>query len=90
MHKKDIRLYGAERCHKTRYYINLLKEKNLDFDFLDVEKEEDAAQELRGLYTTGKLNFPTILIQDKKLRNPSIEEIDKWLDKKGIIDEAQH
>lgn len=84
MSRKDIRLYGAKRCHKTQFYIQLLSERNLDFEFLDVEKEETAAQELRALYKTGKLHFPTILIKDKRLRNPSVEEIEKWSDKKGI------
>ncbi len=81
---KGIRVYGAERCHKTRFYIDFLKKKNLDFVFLDVEKDAEAALELKSLYTTGKLNFPTILVRGKKLRNPRIEELEKWILKKGI------
>ena len=36
---------------------------------------------MRGLYKSGKLNFPTITIGKKKLRNPNDEELDKWLNK---------
>ncbi len=74
-------LYGAERCHKTQYYKSLLETRNLDYALLDVEQHEDFAQELRNLYENRKLNFPTVTIGNKKLRNPSEKELQKWLDK---------
>jgi len=77
----EVKLYGTERCHKTIYYQKLLEHWNVNFLFLDVEKNENSAIELRGLYKSGKLNFPTITIGTKKLRNPKKEEIKKWLDK---------
>jgi mycoredoxin len=76
-----ITLYGAKRCHKTQYYKSLLETRNSDYAFLDVEQHEDFAQELRNLYKNRKLNFPTITIGNKKLRNPSEKELQKWLDK---------
>lgn len=79
-----IRLYGAARCHKTQYYLDYFQQRGLDVLFLDVEQDEAAATELRSLYTTGKLNFPTILVKGKKLRNPRTAELEKWLEKKGF------
>lgn len=76
-----IKLYGAERCHKTQEYILFFKQRHLDYTFLDVEKNTDFAEELRNLYSNRKLNFPTITINTKKLRNPSEKELLKWLDK---------
>ncbi|WP_400077356.1 glutaredoxin family protein [Winogradskyella sp. R77965] len=76
-----IKLYGTERCHKTRYYKTFLENLNLKYQFLDVETNEDFAVELRGLYENRKLNFPTITIGEKKLRNPSERELLKWLNK---------
>jgi len=76
-----IKLYGAERCHKTNYYIEFLNKTKLPYQFLDVEKNKDHAEVLRGLYENGKLNFPTVMIGEKKLRNPSNEELEKWLNK---------
>ena len=76
-----IKLYGADRCHKTQHYLRFLAKQNLEFVFLDVEKNEEHANELRNLYTNGKLNFPTITINSKKLRNPSDDEFLKWIDK---------
>ena len=76
-----IKLYGAEGCHKTKYYQLLLDETELPYQFLDVEDNKDHATELRGLYENEKLNFPTITIGSKKLRNPYKEELHKWLNK---------
>ncbi|WP_299885901.1 N-acetyltransferase [uncultured Lacinutrix sp.] len=76
-----IKLYGTERCHKTKYYQSFFKDNNLPFTFLDVEQNEIYAEELRGLYENRKLNFPTITIGQKKLRNPNKDELEKWLNK---------
>lgn len=76
-----IILFGAQRCHKTQFYQSYFKDKNLDFEFFDVEKDEMAASRLRSLYTTGKLNFPTILVGEKRLRNPRIKDLEKRLGK---------
>ncbi|QNM84417.1 glutaredoxin family protein [Polaribacter pectinis] len=76
-----IKLYGAERCHKTHYYQTLLNNIGLSFEFLDVEANKENAEELLGLYKSRKLNFPTITIGKKKFRNPNEEELTKWLNK---------
>ena len=76
-----IKLYGTEDCHKTNYYMNLLDNAALTYQFLDVINNIEHAEELRGLYENRKLNFPTITIDDKKLRNPKKEELEKWLNK---------
>lgn len=74
-----IKLYGAARCHKTQHYQQYFQERNLDVEFLDVKENESYAEELRSLYTNRKLNFPTITINTKKLRNPSDAELSKWI-----------
>ncbi|MEE9362680.1 MAG: N-acetyltransferase [Cellulophaga sp.] len=76
-----IKLYGAENCHKTNYYKLLLASKNFNYSFLDVESNIDYAEELQSLYENRKLNFPTITIGTKKLRNPTKEDLNKWLNK---------
>ena len=75
-----IKLFGHKDCHKTKIYQSYLKEKGIEFDFLDVHEDDAAADELRSLYTTGKLNFPTILVGTKNLRNPKFKDLDKWLE----------
>ena len=78
----EIKLYGAARCHKTKYYKELLNEKGISYQFLDVEENEQHAAALRNLYESRRLNFPTITIGAKKLRNPREAELDKWLKKR--------
>ena len=77
----EIKLYGTERCHKTIYYKELLKELGKNLTLIDVMENEIFADELRALYENKKLNFPTITIGKKKLRNPKKEELEKWLTK---------
>lgn len=79
--KNQIKLYGAERCHKGQYYKKFLGDLNLSYKFLDVELDEANAEALRSLYKNRKLNFPTITIGEKKLRNPSDKDLKKWIDK---------
>lgn len=76
-----IKLYGAQRCHKTRYYQAYLETRNISYAFLDVERNELFAEELRDLYENRRLNFPTITIGKKRLRNPTDKELSKWLEK---------
>ena len=76
----SIKLYGAERCHKTQYYKTFFETRNLNYAFLDVEENDKNSEELRNLYENRKLNFPTIIINSKKLRNPTLKAIQKWID----------
>jgi len=77
----EIKLYGTFRCHKSRHYKTFLDNHGLEYKFLDVEINSSYAKELRSLYSNRKLNFPTITVGTKKLRNPSDKELLKWLKK---------
>ena len=79
-----IKIYRTKRCHKTQYYISFFKTRNLNYAFLDVVQSEENAEELRNLYENKKLNFPTITINNKKLRNPSDKELLKWIELQGV------
>ena len=51
----------------------------------DEEVIKQITAEFGAVYENGKLNFPTITIGSKKLRNPYKEELYKWLYKLGYI-----
>ena len=53
----DIRLYGAERCHKTQFYMEFMHGMKGPYTFPDVEKKCGYARELSTLYKNGKRNF---------------------------------
>ena len=74
------RLYGAEWCAKTSGLRNYLQSRWVDFDYFDVEQDEQAAAEVKALYD-GKLKFPTLVIGDKHFKNPSIGDIRPEVDK---------
>lgn len=80
----NTKLYGAKRCHKTQYYKTTLNNLGVNFTFIDVEENETNAQELRNLYDNRKLNFPTITLNSKRLRNPSEKELIKQINKASI------
>ena len=75
----NIRLYGAARYHKTQYYMEFMDGQSVPYVFRDVEAHKEYAQELRALCENGKLNFPTLLVGEKRLRNPSEKEMLKWI-----------
>tara|TARA_B110000503_G_scaffold143502_1_gene245364 strand:- start:4007 stop:4366 length:360 start_codon:yes stop_codon:yes gene_type:complete len=81
MEANNVLLYGAEQCHKTQFYLDFLKEKKVAFSFFDVTKNFEKEQELRALFASGKANFPTFLIGHKRLRNPKIGLLEKWLNR---------
>ena len=78
---KRIVLYGSSKCHKSNYYQRFFESRNLNYTFQDVIKNESLAQELCSLYPNGNLHFPTVLIDNKRLRNPNDKELLKWLKK---------
>lgn len=77
----EIKLYNAQRCHKTRFYQSFLERKNREHLFFDVEQNENYAEELRALYPNRQLHFPTLIVGNKKLRNPTEKDLNKWIDK---------
>lgn len=77
----EVIVYGAALFHKTNHYKEVLTKKGVSYKFFDVEEHEQHATTLRNLYESRKLNFPTITIGTKKLRNPREAELDKWLKK---------
>jgi glutaredoxin len=79
--KPKITLYGTETCHKTQYYKQYLKDLCLEYKFLDVVLHQHYAEALRSLYKNRGLNFPTVTIGKKKLRNPSDKDLKKWIEK---------
>lgn len=80
-HIPKISLFGTASCHKTIYYQTVLNESGFPYQFFDVIANKAHAETLRNLYENRKLNFPTITIGDKKLRNPQKVELEKWLKK---------
>lgn len=76
-----LKLFGSMECNKTDYYKSLLADMRLPYQFLDVVQNKKNAEALKRLYKSEKLNFPTLIIGEKRLRNPNKEELLKWINK---------
>ncbi len=81
----DITLFGELRCHKTRYYQAALEERGLPYEMAEVDKDPDAAARLTALAGNAD-KFPMFQISGRKLRNPTLADLDKFLARAGLYD----
>lgn len=65
-----IKLYGADWCPDCRRAKSFLKENNINFEFIDVDINEDATKLVESI-NNGKRIIPTIDINGNTLTNPS-------------------
>ncbi len=73
-----VTLYGTAHCQKTLYYRNVLDERRVAYRFADVASDPEAAKELIAL-TGSAEKFPTFSIGGRKLRNPSLLDLETAL-----------
>ena len=81
----DITLYGETRCHKTRHYQAALEERGLEYKLAEVDHDQQAADRLTALAGAAD-KFPTFEIKQRKLRNPSLPDLDKALARADLFD----
>lgn len=79
-------LYGKARCSKTMFYLDELTKRQIQVEFKDIGEDKKAAHDLRRLYDDGKLRFPTLVITGKRLRNPTLPNLDKHLARSNLFD----
>ncbi|TDB66851.1 glutaredoxin family protein [Arundinibacter roseus] len=80
-----LKIFGTGWCPKSAILANHLQAEWIDFEFLNVETDAQAEQTVRNLYQ-GELKFPTVMFEEKHLKNPTILELNKFL-KENNIDE---
>ena len=81
--EKKLELYGTNWCMKSAKLRNYLQSKWVEFDDFNVEEDADSEQRVRELYD-GKLKFPTVKFGEAFLKNPTIHELNDFLDKNEI------
>ena len=81
--EKKLALYGTPWCMKSARLRNFLQSKWIEFDDHDVEANEDSAEKVRSKFN-GVLKFPVLMLEDKVLKNPSIEELSHFLKENDI------
>lgn len=85
MSDKTLKLYGTTWCMKSANLRNYLQSRWVDFQDYNVEEDENAAEEVKALYD-GVLKFPTLIYGDEFLKNPSISELDEFLEQHSLLE----
>lgn len=78
-----LKLYGADWCPKTALIRNYLQSEWIDFEYFNVEEDQNAREELADFYD-GKVKFPTVSYGEDFLKNPKIAVIRDFLKKHDI------
>ena len=65
-----ITLYGKKGDAYTSAFKNFLKTSEVDFNFIDVFKDEEAKNHTKNLYE-GQLKYPTLFVDEKVYLTPS-------------------
>jgi glutaredoxin len=73
-----IKVYGADWCPMTQGTIAHLREKDVDFDFIDIEADPEAKEWVKR-HNGGKEKKPTVDVAGKILSEPTNEELDRVL-----------
>ncbi len=79
-----IKVYGADWCHNTTDTLEQLKQLRVDFQYIDIESDEDAAAWVRD-QNGGKERKPTLDIDGKVLRVPDSDELEDALREAKLI-----
>jgi len=83
MDKQRLQLYGTDWCPKSAALRNYLQSKWIEFDDFNVETNSEADVKIRALYD-GNLKFPTLMVGQNFIKNPSIPQLNEFLRKHNI------
>jgi glutaredoxin len=73
-----VKVYGADWCHMTTDTLNCLKRLNVEFDYINIERDKQAAAWVRE-QNHGKEKKPTLDIDGRVLTEPDDEELEEVL-----------
>ncbi len=80
-----VDIYGTNWCGLTQSFRDDLASADVPFEYHDIESDSDAEEtviELNG----GKRKFPMVVVGDKALKNPALEELDAALTELGLLE----
>ncbi len=76
-------IYGATWCPLTGGFRAYLDRQNTRYLFHDIEAEPGAEDAVRAM-NEGKLKFPMVVVGDREMKNPTLEELDDALAAAGL------
>jgi glutaredoxin len=69
-----VKVYGADWCKDTKRTLRQLDELGVDYDYINVEQDEDASRWVKE-QNNGKERKPTVKINGRVLSVPGDEEL---------------
>ncbi|MDA9774168.1 FAD-dependent oxidoreductase [Saprospiraceae bacterium] len=70
----QIKLFGADWCPDCRRAKSYLKENDIEYEYVDVDLDEDATKKVEQI-NNGKRIIPTIIINGKSYTNPNNDQL---------------
>jgi glutaredoxin len=67
----DIQVYGADWCGLTRGLREYLTNSRIDYDYVDVERDDQALQFVLAT-NEGRRRFPVVVVQEQVVTQPTI------------------
>lgn len=83
MDKPKLQLYGTDWCPKSAALRNYMQSKWIEFDDFNVETDAEANTRIRALYN-GELKFPTVMMGNNFIKNPTVPQLNEFLLKHNI------
>lgn len=80
----SVTVYGSTHCQDTQAVLYHLDSLGVQFDFCDVEADQQAAQWLRE-QTNGQSPLPTLRIGEQVLTNPDEPTLEHVLRQRGAM-----
>lgn len=82
----QTKFYGAMWCGDTRRARNWFDANNLAYEWIDVDKDKDAAELVKQL-NNGFRSIPTIVFPDgSQLTEPSVRKLEEHAVQLGLIE----
>lgn len=78
------KLYGTHWCWLTNGFENYFRTLGIQFERFDVERDAEAEKTVRDM-NRGELKFPMVSVGDINLKNPTIQELNKLLNKYDLL-----
>ena len=80
----NVKVYGADWCPTTKETVAHLKELNVPYDYINIDRDRKAASWVASR-NDGKEKKPTLDVDGQVLSAPTDEELDEVLKAKGLL-----
>jgi len=84
----DIRVYGADWCSLTRRVREYLMNVRLDYDYCDVDREDEAKRFVAAV-NDGHQRFPVVVVEHEVVAQPTIAALQRAIAEHGLEPEIR-